>query len=91
MPAIAVEIRGLCVEVSSYDPKIAVRRIPALFAEGEPEDRQAAQPRHLQVACRRREARARCAIFQAALAPRGSAYASRSMSLAAAQPGLRQP
>jgi hypothetical protein len=48
--------RGFIREASTYDPKIAVRRIPALFTEGEPEDRQAAQPRRFQVACRRREA-----------------------------------
>src|SRR3954465_2573808 len=52
-----------------HDQKTAVRRVPALFAQGQSEDRQAAQSRYLQVACGGREARTRRAIFQAALNP----------------------
>src|SRR3977135_237851 len=53
--------------VSSHDPQIAVRPVPALFPQGESENRQAPQSRHLQVARVGGEARTRGAIFQAAL------------------------
>src|SRR5579872_7486085 len=52
---------------SAHDPQAVVRQIPALLAQGESEDRQAAQSRHLRLARRGREARARGAVFQAAL------------------------
>src|ERR1700752_1395036 len=53
----------------SHDPQAEIRRIPALLPQGEPEDRQAAQSRNLQVACSRGKARAGRAIFQATLSP----------------------
>src|SRR5450631_2187488 len=51
----------------SHDPKIAIGRISALFPKGESENRQAPQSRHLQIARGRGKARARRAVFQAAL------------------------
>src|SRR5205807_2774847 len=54
-------------EARNNDPQARVGRLPPLFAQGQPEDRQASQSRHFQDARRRREARARRAIFQAAL------------------------
>src|SRR5205823_13170260 len=52
-----------------HDQETAIRRIPALFAQGQSEDRQAPKSRHLQIARRGRKARAGRAIFQAALNP----------------------
>src|ERR1700689_642512 len=52
-----------------HDPQTSIRQIPALFAQSESEDWQAAQSRHLRPARRSREARARRAVFQAALNP----------------------
>jgi hypothetical protein len=49
------------------DPQTAIRPIPALFPQGQSEDRQASQPWNLQVARGRREARTRRAVFQTAL------------------------
>src|SRR5579864_4159046 len=54
-------------EDQSHDPQALLRQVPALLAQEEPEDRQAAQSRHLRLARRGREARARGAVFQAAL------------------------
>jgi len=54
---------------AGHDPQAEIRRIPALFPQGEPEDGQAAQSRNLQVACGRGKTRARRAIFQATLRP----------------------
>src|SRR5690349_6430564 len=61
---------------SCHDSKTAIRRIPALFPQNQPENRQTAQPRHLQIACSRGEARARRAVFQAALNLRQNAAGS---------------
>lgn len=52
-----------------HDSQTRVRRIPALFAQGESQDGQAPQPRHLQEPRGSRKARARRAVFQAALTP----------------------
>jgi hypothetical protein len=52
---------------ASSDPQAALRQIPALFAQDEPEDRPAPQSRHLQFPRGGRAARARGAILQAAL------------------------
>src|SRR6185437_7370738 len=51
----------------SHDPQIANRRVPAVFPQGQSEDRQAPQSRHLQVAGGGGKARTRRAVFQAAL------------------------
>jgi hypothetical protein len=67
--AISVENDVQARRGMSHDPQIAIRRIPALFAENKSKDREAAKPRYLQVASRRRKTRARRTIFQAALAP----------------------
>src|SRR5689334_25249670 len=52
---------------AANDPQARIRRIPALFAQDQSQDRQAPQPRHLQVARRGGEARARGAVLQAPL------------------------
>jgi hypothetical protein len=51
--------------VRRHDSQARVRKIPALFAQKESEDRAAAQSRHLCQQRRRAEARARRSIFQA--------------------------
>src|SRR5207248_131161 len=48
-----------------HDPQAQVGRVPAVLAEGGPQDGQAAQPGHVRHARRGREARARRAVFQA--------------------------
>src|SRR5215470_1118878 len=53
---------------NGHDPQALVRRIPPLLAQGQPQDRQAPQPRHLRLARRGEEARARGAVLQAPLA-----------------------
>jgi hypothetical protein len=53
------------------DPQASFREIPPLFAQEEPEDRPAPQSRHLRHPRRGRAARARGAVLQAALNPRG--------------------
>src|SRR5258705_4751761 len=60
---------GDCFSIRAprHDPKAKKRRIPPLLAQAQSEDRQAAQPRHLRHARRRREARARGPILQAPL------------------------
>src|SRR4051812_12527178 len=57
----------LVIRSAEHDPKTQQRPISALFTQGESEDRQAAKPWHVQFARRRREARARGAVLQAAL------------------------
>src|SRR6185437_279945 len=49
------------------DQKTRIRRIPPLFAQSRSEDREAAQPGHVQDAGGRRKARARGSVLQAAL------------------------
>src|SRR5207248_10491734 len=49
------------------DPQAQSRRIPALFAQSQSEDRPQAQSRHIQVTRGGREARARGAVLQAPL------------------------
>ena len=48
------------------DPQAEIRRIPPLLAQGRSEDRQAAQPRHVQESRGGGETRARSAVLQAA-------------------------
>lgn len=61
------DVGGLVIQGSLHDPKIAVRRIPALFPQNQPENRQAPQPRNFQIARSGGEARARRTILQAPL------------------------
>src|SRR5215510_14585577 len=63
------------------DPQARIWRLPPLFAQDQSENRTAPQSRHVQDACGRREARARRAVFQAALA---RDHAARSCAPAAA-------
>src|SRR5437763_9993508 len=51
--------------IANHDPQTGFRRISPVFAQGESENRPPAQPRHVQDARRRREARARSAVLQA--------------------------
>src|SRR5262245_11383192 len=65
------------------DPQTRIGRLPPLLAQGQSKDRTPPQSRHVQDARRRRKARARCTVFQAALAwP--MRYAARSCALLAA-------
>jgi uncharacterized membrane protein (DUF373 family) len=50
-----------------HDPQAEVRRLPALFAQARPENRQEAQPRDVQEPRRRAPPRARGAVLQAEL------------------------
>src|SRR5579862_1146434 len=49
------------------DPQTSIRRVPLVLPQDQSQDRQAAQPWHFCQPCRRREARARGAVLQAAL------------------------
>src|ERR1700752_5399236 len=61
----------------SHDTQACVRKVPAVLAPEESEDRQAAQSRRLCEPRRRREAQARRAVFQAALRPSSSPVQTR--------------
>jgi hypothetical protein len=65
--AIAIDQPGFVEGIPVHDPQIAIRRIPALFPQGESEDWQATQSRHLQIARGGGKTRTRGAIFQAAI------------------------
>src|SRR5215510_16466385 len=52
---------------SHHDPQAFLRQVPPLFAQEEPEDRQAPKPRHVFDACSRARARACGPVLQAAL------------------------
>src|SRR5262249_25280928 len=54
------------VDGGAHDPQAELRRLSPLFAQEEPEDGQAAQPRHVPDATRGRSARARGAVLQVA-------------------------
>jgi hypothetical protein len=58
--------RILQAGINPHDPQAQVRRLPPLFTQARPEDRPAAQPRHLQDPRGGREARARGPVLQAA-------------------------
>src|SRR5258705_2473662 len=64
------------------DPQAQIGPVPALFAQDQPEDRQAPQSRHLRDARGRPQARARRAVFQARRRLRsGHAHLSRQPAL----------
>src|SRR4029450_5546675 len=66
-PAANAGVRPYVRQEFGDDPQALIRRIPSLFAQDRSQDRQTAQPRHLQVAGGGREARAGGAVLQAAL------------------------
>src|SRR5262249_51000020 len=54
-------------EEANHDPQTEIRRVPSLLPQGEPQHRQASQPRDLPHSRRRRKTRTRRPVFQTPL------------------------